>query len=305
MTIQTDTLMMKRALMLGASARGTTAPNPAIGCVIARRDCILGEGATQPGGRPHAEAVALSRAGEAARGATLYVTLEPCAHLGRSPPCTDAIIASGIKRVVVALAFDPDPRVSGRGVEKLRAAGISVETGLLGDQAWTTLAGFFSRVTRQRALASLLFHDLDAAPLDNADTGLTAMRSNYDLVLSATPHQGTNEAWPPHFLLRSARDDGPLALRALHNSLGAGRPRTDVFAHLDDLLAHLGAIGHNDVLIEASRHVLPNLATEENKESAEAEHPTDLRNPAAPLSKPFTGEMLVEVRETSALGSRS
>ncbi|MBL6430705.1 MAG: bifunctional diaminohydroxyphosphoribosylaminopyrimidine deaminase/5-amino-6-(5-phosphoribosylamino)uracil reductase RibD [Alphaproteobacteria bacterium] len=172
---------MRRALALGAAARGTTAPNPAIGCVIARDTCILGEGATQPGGRPHAEAMALAAAGAEARGATLYVTLEPCAHVGRSPPCADAIIAAGIRRVVVAMAFDPDPRVSGRGLEKLRSAGIAVETGLLSNQARDTLAGFLCRITRRRALACLLFHDRTAAPVTMRDDGLKAMRANHDL----------------------------------------------------------------------------------------------------------------------------
>ena len=127
----TDRLLMAEALALARAALGITAPNPAVGCVIASGDRIVGRGATQPGGRPHAEVVALANAGEAARGATAYVTLEPCAHHGRTPPCADALIAAGVVRVVVAHAHDPDPRVQGRGIARLRAAGLQVETGLM------------------------------------------------------------------------------------------------------------------------------------------------------------------------------
>jgi diaminohydroxyphosphoribosylaminopyrimidine deaminase/5-amino-6-(5-phosphoribosylamino)uracil reductase len=147
-TDETDRLLMAEAIALARAALGTTAPNPAVGCVIARGDRIIGRGATQPGGRPHAEVVALADAGEAARGATAYVTLEPCAHHGRTPPCADALIAAGVGRVVVAHAHDPDPRVQGRGVARLRAAGILVETGLLAEAAAGILAGFAKTVTR-------------------------------------------------------------------------------------------------------------------------------------------------------------
>ena len=148
MTGDTDRLLMAEAIVLARAALGTTAPNPAVGCVIAVGDRIIGRGATQPGGRPHAEVVALSEAGEAARGASAYVTLEPCAHHGRTPPCADALIAAGVARVVVAHAHDPDPRVQGRGIARLRAAGIVVETGLMAEQAAAILAGFAKTVTQ-------------------------------------------------------------------------------------------------------------------------------------------------------------
>jgi diaminohydroxyphosphoribosylaminopyrimidine deaminase/5-amino-6-(5-phosphoribosylamino)uracil reductase len=148
MTGDQDRRLMAAAMVLARAALGTTAPNPAVGCVIALGGRIIGRGATQPGGRPHAEVVALAEAGEAARGATAYVTLEPCAHHGRTPPCADALIAAGLARVVVAHAHDPDPRVQGRGIARLREAGIRVETGLMAEEAATILAGFTKSMTR-------------------------------------------------------------------------------------------------------------------------------------------------------------
>src|SRR4030088_931244 len=114
---------MALALALGRRGLGRTWPNPAVGAVIVQNGVIVGRGWTQPGGRPHAETEALRRAGTAAMGATIYVTLEPCAHHGKTPPCADALVAAGVARAVVALE-DPDPRVSGRGLARLRQAGI-------------------------------------------------------------------------------------------------------------------------------------------------------------------------------------
>jgi diaminohydroxyphosphoribosylaminopyrimidine deaminase/5-amino-6-(5-phosphoribosylamino)uracil reductase len=145
---------MQAALALARRGLGTTWPNPSVGCVIVRDGRVIGRGNTAPGGRPHAEPIALAMAGDLARGATAYVTLEPCCHWGRSPPCTDALIAAGIARVVVA-AGDPDPRVDGLGLEKLRAAGIAVETGLLEDEARDVLLGFSTRVTLGRPMVTL------------------------------------------------------------------------------------------------------------------------------------------------------
>jgi diaminohydroxyphosphoribosylaminopyrimidine deaminase/5-amino-6-(5-phosphoribosylamino)uracil reductase len=119
---------MLRALELAASVLGSTSPNPNVGCVLVRDGRIVGEGATQPPGGPHAEAVALRQAGDAARGATAYVTLEPCSHQGRTPPCADALIEAGVASAHVAL-IDPDPEVAGSGVEKLRGAGVGVSLG--------------------------------------------------------------------------------------------------------------------------------------------------------------------------------
>ena len=145
---------MTAALALGRRGLGATWPNPSVGCVIVRDGRVVGRGATAPGGRPHAEAVALARAGGAARGATAYVTLEPCAHHGVTPPCADALIAGGVARVVIALR-DPDPRTDGGGVTRLRAAGIAVEEGVGEPRAREDHAGFLARVARGRPWLTL------------------------------------------------------------------------------------------------------------------------------------------------------
>lgn len=146
-----DANFMRLALALGRRGLGRTWPNPSVGAVVVApgSDTILAAAATAPGGRPHGEPLALAQAGEGARGATLYVTLEPCSHHGRTPPCTEAIIAAGIGRVVSALE-DPDPRVAGRGHGLLRAAGIAVETGLCREEAARDHRGHVTRVTRGR-----------------------------------------------------------------------------------------------------------------------------------------------------------
>ncbi len=149
-----DAEHMRAALALARRCIGQTGPNPAVGCVVVREGRVVGRGWTAPGGRPHAETVALAAAGDTARGATAYVTLEPCCHWGQTPPCTDALIASGIARVVVALG-DPDPRVDGGGIARLREAGIAVETGVLAEEAAEPAAGFLSRVRRGRPLVTL------------------------------------------------------------------------------------------------------------------------------------------------------
>jgi diaminohydroxyphosphoribosylaminopyrimidine deaminase/5-amino-6-(5-phosphoribosylamino)uracil reductase len=151
-----DQHMMGIALMLARRGLGTTAPNPSVGAVIADETTgeLIARGTTQPGGRPHAETEALRRAGARARGATLYVTLEPCAHHGKTPPCADAVIAAGIGRVVIGVD-DPDPRVKGDGIARLMAAGIKVESGLQAEEArWVTL-GHILRVTERRPFVQL------------------------------------------------------------------------------------------------------------------------------------------------------
>src|SRR5271167_4225583 len=148
-----DLRWMRAALALTRRGLGAVWPNPAVGCVIVDRRRVVGRGWTQPGGRPHGETEALGRAGEAARGATAYVSLEPCCHWGRTPPCTDALIAAGIRRVVVALE-DPDPRVAGEGLRRLRAAGLDVEVGLSAEEAAEVNAGFLSRLRLGRPLVT-------------------------------------------------------------------------------------------------------------------------------------------------------
>lgn len=143
-----DARYMQLALALGRRGQGRTWPNPAVGAVVVKDGVIVGRGWTQPGGRPHAEPEALKRAGEAARGATLYVTLEPCSHFGKSPPCVDAVIGSGIARVVSAIE-DPNPEVAGQGHAKLRAAGIVVDVGHAAEAAYDH-AGHFRRIRDKR-----------------------------------------------------------------------------------------------------------------------------------------------------------
>ena len=145
---------MRAALALARRGLGQVAPNPAVGCVIVRDGRVVGRGWTQPGGRPHAETEALRHAASAARGATAYVTLEPCAHHGRTPPCAEALAEAAIARCVVALG-DPDPRVDGAGLERLRAAGIAVDLGLLGAEAAELNAGYLLLRRARRPLVTL------------------------------------------------------------------------------------------------------------------------------------------------------
>ncbi|MBM3585976.1 MAG: bifunctional diaminohydroxyphosphoribosylaminopyrimidine deaminase/5-amino-6-(5-phosphoribosylamino)uracil reductase RibD [Alphaproteobacteria bacterium] len=163
---------MAAALGLARRGLGRVWPNPAVGCVIVAGDRVVGRGWTRPGGRPHAETVALAHAGAAARGATVYVTLEPCAHHGMTLPCADALVDADVRRVVVALG-DPDPRVNGGGVARLRAAGIAVEVGLSEAEARAVNAGFLLHRTMGRPLVTLKV----AASLDGrVATGAGASR---------------------------------------------------------------------------------------------------------------------------------
>ena len=154
MTRADDACFMRVALSLGARGLGRTWPNPAVGCVLVREGRVIGRGWTQPGGQPHGEIVALRQAGCAARGATLYAGLEPCAHHGRSPPCAEALIEAGVARVVSALE-DPDPRVAGRGHAMLRDAGLDLTIGVLGAEAAHMHRGFLMRLTHGRPMVTL------------------------------------------------------------------------------------------------------------------------------------------------------
>jgi len=150
-----DARWMGAALALATRGVGRTAPNPPVGCVIVRDGHVVGRGWTQPGGRPHAEAMALEQAGEAARGATAYVTLEPCAHVSpRGPACADLLIEAGVAHVVIAVK-DPDPRTNGAGIARLEAAGSGTTSGVMGEAAAQVMAGFLSRQKRQRPSVTL------------------------------------------------------------------------------------------------------------------------------------------------------
>jgi len=163
-----DHALMARAIRLAERGRYTTEPNPRVGCVLVRAGEVVGEGWHQRAGGPHAERLALDQAGERARGADAYVTLEPCCHHGRTTPCTDALIAAGVARVVIAM-IDPNPCVSGRGVAQLRAAGIGVDEGLLETRAAALNPGFIKRMREGRPFCRVKL----AASLD----GRTAMAS--------------------------------------------------------------------------------------------------------------------------------
>ncbi|MEM7445502.1 MAG: bifunctional diaminohydroxyphosphoribosylaminopyrimidine deaminase/5-amino-6-(5-phosphoribosylamino)uracil reductase RibD [Pseudomonadota bacterium] len=154
MTTDADTRFMTMALALARRGLGVVWPNPAVGCVLVKDGAVVGRGWTQPGGRPHAETEALRRAGDAARGAVAYVTLEPCSHHGKTPPCADALIAAGIARAVIAIE-DPDPRVNGRGIKALQDAGIDVTSGVCSAEAEELNSGFLSRTTRGRPHVTL------------------------------------------------------------------------------------------------------------------------------------------------------
>ena len=205
-----DARWMRLALSLGARGLGRVWPNPAVGCVIVKQGRVLGRGWTQDGGRPHAETVALAQAGAAARGAVAYVSLEPCNHHGKTPPCAQALIDAGVARVVVALT-DPDPRVAGGGLARLRAAGIEVVTDICAPEARADHIGFLTRVTQGRPMLSLkLATSLDGriATATGESQWITgpearrhvhAMRARHDAVLVGA---GTARADDPSLTVR-------------------------------------------------------------------------------------------------------
>jgi diaminohydroxyphosphoribosylaminopyrimidine deaminase/5-amino-6-(5-phosphoribosylamino)uracil reductase len=210
-----DNRHMRHALNLAARGLGRVWPNPAVGCVIVKDRRVVGRGHTGDGGRPHAETQALEVACEAARGATTYVTLEPCSHTGETPPCADALIGAGISRVVVAIK-DPDQRVSGRGIEKLLAAGIDVEFGCLAHESTDLQRGFLTRISHGRPTLTLkLASTLDGRIAtasgesrwitgDAARRMVHAQRLNHDAVLIGA---GTARADDPDLTVRGLGAD--------------------------------------------------------------------------------------------------
>src|SRR6202171_706055 len=178
-----DAAHMARALALAARGLYTTDPNPRVGCVVVREYQVWGEGWHVRAGEPHAEVLALRAAGPDARGATVYVTLEPCSHTGRTPPCADALIAAGVARVLCC-TVDPNPRVAGRGLERLQAAGISVSVGILAAEARDLHVGFFSRCDRGRPFIRLkLAMSLDArtAPASGGQAWISGEAARADV----------------------------------------------------------------------------------------------------------------------------
>ena len=279
-----DVELMRRAMAQAAAVRSTTAPNPWVGCVIvtdpapgttgttdtaAPTDAPVAafEGATAPPGGPHAEVAALAAAGDAARGATLYVTLEPCAHQGRTPPCTEAIVAAGVARVVVGIE-DPDPLVAGRGLAALRGAGIEVTVGVAADEVAEQLAPYRKhRTTGQPWVVLKLAASLDArtAAPDGTSRWITGeaarhdvhlLRSRSDAVLVGA---GTVRTDDPELTVRL--DDGLERAQPLRVVLGRAptgarvHPALELSGDLDGVLTELGRRGVVQLLVEGGATV--------------------------------------------------
>jgi len=269
-----DQVHMEHALRLAASVEGLTAPNPWVGCVVVADGAVF-EGRTHPPGGPHAEADALAQAGDQARGATAYVTLEPCSHHGRTPPCAEALIAAGVRRVVVAID-DPDPRVSGRGVDALRDAGVEVVVGIGRDAAERLLAPYLKhRSTGRPAVTLKLAATLDgrtAAPDATSRwiTGAEAradvhrLRARCDAILVGA---GTVRADDPELTVRgidAPASEGPLAevsldpRRFVLGSIPDGArvlPAEALSGELDDVLDELGRRGVLHLMVEGGPSV--------------------------------------------------
>ena len=268
-----DVEHMRRAVALAAAVRTTTAPNPWVGCVVVPPGTTAAggdqrfEGATARPGGPHAEVSALAAAGEAARGATLYVTLEPCAHHGRTPPCTEAIVAAGVARVVVAVE-DPDPQVAGRGLEALRRAGIEVTLGVAAEEVAEQLAPYLKHRSTGRPFVVLkMAASLDArtAAPDGTSRWITGeaarrdvhlLRARSDAVLVGA---GTVRADDPELTVRL--DDGVERAQPLRVVLGQAPPGAKVHPALElsgdlrQVLRELGRRGVLQLLVEGGATV--------------------------------------------------
>lgn len=287
MSAPDDRRFMGAALRLARWNTGLTSTNPSVGCVIVRDNIIVGTGVTAPGGRPHAETRALAEAGAKARGATVYVTLEPCSHHGKTPPCADALIAAGVARVVVSVT-DPDERVSGRGLAMLEAAGITVETGVLEQEGRAVLAAYLMRQVEKRPHVTLkLAVSADGmmgrtgagqvaitGPLARAQ--VHALRAETDAILvgagtaladdplldvrlpgleGRSPHRyvlGRDVVLPTQSKLARSADRVPLTLVGGRIE-GADRP--DEAPSLGDLLARMAAEGTSSLLVEGGARI--------------------------------------------------
>jgi diaminohydroxyphosphoribosylaminopyrimidine deaminase/5-amino-6-(5-phosphoribosylamino)uracil reductase len=256
---------MAEAVALGQAVRTETSPNPWVGAVVVPSgDGPAAEGATEPPGGPHAEVVALQLAGGSARGATVYVTLEPCAHHGRTPPCTDALIAAGVRRVVVGV-IDPDPNVAGRGVQQLRDAGIEVDVGVGAGQVAASLRPYLAQRRRGRPWVVVkLAATLDgriAAP-DGSSRWITGpaarrdvhqLRAESDAILVGA---GTVRADDPALTVREVPGRNPLRIVLGHPPAGARvHPALVHDGALEPLLEELGRRGVVQLLVEGGSHV--------------------------------------------------
>ena len=262
-----DAHFMTRAMANAASARLTVSPRPWVGAVVVTQDgSVAGDGATEGREGPHAEVVALRAAGERARGSTLYVTLEPCSHHGATPPCTDAVVAAGIRRVVAALE-DPDRRVAGSGLARLRAAGIEVEVGTGGEEAARQLAPYLKHRRTGRPFVVLkLAASLDgrtAAP-DGSSRWITGpearrdvhrLRRESDAVLVGA---GTVKADDPELTVRLGGPEGAQPLRVVLGDIPAGarvEPAISMKGELGGVLDDLGGRGVLQLLVEGGARV--------------------------------------------------
>ncbi|HSL72883.1 MAG TPA: bifunctional diaminohydroxyphosphoribosylaminopyrimidine deaminase/5-amino-6-(5-phosphoribosylamino)uracil reductase RibD [Ilumatobacteraceae bacterium] len=260
-----DTTAMRAALAAAATVRTTTSPNPWVGAVVVTADGIVGVGATEPPGGRHAEIVALAEAGAAARGATVVCTLEPCSHHGRTPPCTDALIAAGVRRVVVGVV-DPDDRVAGAGIAALRAAGIAVDVGVLADEITRQLAAYLHhRRTSRPYVVCKLAMSLDggtAAPDGSSQwiTGDEARRDAHRLRAESDAiavGAGTVRADDPALTVRHVEGADPL--RVVLGSAPADarvHPCLQWHGDLDELLDDLGRRGVVQLMVEGGARVI-------------------------------------------------
>ncbi len=228
-----DHEFMEQALELAGRGLYTTTPNPRVGCVIVGDGAVVGTGWHEKAGMPHAEVLALKAAGVRSRGATLYVNLEPCSHHGRTPPCVDAVIAAGVKRVVAAMQ-DPNPKVSGAGFAKLRAAGITVEHGLKADEARELNIGFFARMTRGRPWVRMKI----AASLD----GRTALANGTSQWITGEAARQDGHRWRARACalltgFGTVRDDDPQL-----NVRGVDTPRQPLKIVVDSKFETSGAV---------------------------------------------------------------
>ena len=216
-------------------------PNPAVGCVIWAGSACVGRGATQVGGRPHAEVVALAEAGSAARGATAYVSLEPCNHWGKTPPCVDALLSAEVARVVIAIR-DPDPRTNGKGIARLRSHGIEVVVGLESEAAAEINAGFFTRVQEGRPLVSALALTGREDPVDVGHDAIMRLLDRGDQPIIEVRTGGTRSR---RWVL------APPDATVFGGQMVAYTPGPDRSANLRSAMAAVGALGLTRVAVDA------------------------------------------------------
>ncbi len=256
-----DHVHMARALQLAARVLFTTHPNPRVGCVIVQNGAVVGEGWHQRAGTPHAEVHALRQAGDAARGATVYVTLEPCSHHGRTPPCAEALINAGVARVVAAMA-DPNPLVAGSGIDMLTRAGVRTEVGLMEAEARALNPGFISRMTRGRPwvrLKTASTLDGKTALLNGASQWITGEAARADVqrlrarACAILTGSGTVHADDPKMTVRDF-DIGRQPLRVIVDSTLATPPTAAVLPAL--IACHAAAPEHRAALEAAGAEIV-------------------------------------------------